>query len=269
MKSKYVTSSPRWNWRLTAHEVAHAMPVLQSAHPALRVEPTPRLGTIRQLAQRCGIRDGTLRTALSRACSSGWLEVADGRYRLGPLSLEEAAAARALLTRTHGYVLGVVLEGEGTDLPGLRELFHRVRFRPLQRSVWVGARTADDRLGAALRRAGLHGSVVVFQADEVDAEARSRLSPLWDLTKRAEELRRFHRQLIAYLTDRRISGQEAAWRCVEAAPIWYRIAIRDEPPFPLDLCNSNYPLDKLNKDWRSHLTSMKEELVALWRTEEQ
>ena len=124
-------------------------------------------------------------------------------------------------------------------------------------------------LGAALRRAGLHGSVVVFQADEVDTEARSRLSRLWGLTERAEELRRFHRQLIAHLTDRRISGQEAAWRCVEAAPIWYRIAIRDEPPFPLDLCDSNYPLDKLNKDWRSHLTAMTEELVALWRTEEQ
>jgi DNA-binding transcriptional regulator PaaX len=244
------------------------MPVLQWVHPGLRAAPAPRLATIRRLAQRCGIRDGTLRTALSRACSIGSLEAADGRYRLGPLSLEQAAAAKALLTRTRGYALGVVLEGERSDLPSLRELFARLGFRPLQRSVWVGARTEHDRLSAALRRAGFGGSVVVFQADEVDADARARLSRLWGLAERAAELRRFHRQLIDYVTQRRISSDEAAWRCVEVAPVWYRVAVQDEPPFPLDLCGADYPLERLNTAWRAHLQSMSRELVALWSSEE-
>lgn len=244
------------------------MPVLQWVHPGLRTAPAPRLVTILHLAQRCGILDGTLRTALSCACSTGSLEVADGRYRLGPLSLEEAAAAKALLTRTRGYTLGIVLEGECSDLPSLRALFPRFGFRPLQRSVWVGARTEHDRLSAALRRAGLGGSVVVFHADEVDADARARLSRLWRLTERVAELRRFHRQLIDCVTERRISRREAAWRCVEVAPVWYRVAVLDEPPLPLDLCGSDYPLERLNAAWRAHLRSMSRELVALWSSEE-
>src|SRR5262245_8636475 len=128
MMAKSVTESFRANWRLTAQEAAHAMPVLQSVHSGLRGAPAPRSSTIRHLAQRWGIRDGTLRTALSRACSTGMLEVADGRYRLGPVSLEQAAAASALLVRTRGYALGVVLEGERSDLPRLHELFVRLGF---------------------------------------------------------------------------------------------------------------------------------------------
>jgi DNA-binding transcriptional regulator PaaX len=244
------------------------MPVLQAVHPGLRGAPAPRVATIRRLAQRCGVRDGTLRTALSRACASGSLEVADGRYRLGPVSLEQAAAAQALRVRSRGYVLGLVLEGERSDLPRLREIFARMGLRPLQRSVWIGARTAEDRLGAALRRAGLAGSVLVFQADEVDAEARARLARLWRLAERAARLRGFHRQLLGYLSEAHIGAREAAWRCVQAAPVWYRVAVHDEPPFPLDLTGPDYPLERLNADWRAHLRSMTRELVELWRSEE-
>ncbi|MDQ0465016.1 DNA-binding transcriptional regulator PaaX [Caulobacter ginsengisoli] len=264
--TKDVTSSTP-DWRLTAQEAAHAMPVLQSVHPDLSAAPAPRLATIRQFAQRCGVRYGALRTALSRACAAGSLEIADRRYRLGPLSLEEAAAARALRTRTHGYTLCVVLEGEVDDLPRLRELLVRVGFRPFQRSIWVGARTTDDRLGLALQRAGLAGSVVVFHTDEVDAGARDRLSGLWGLPERAAVLRQFHGQLIAYLTEPGIGAEEAAWRCVQAAPVWYRIVVRDEPPFPLDLCGPDYPRDGLNAAWRAHLASMAGPLTALWGLE--
>jgi DNA-binding transcriptional regulator PaaX len=244
------------------------MPVLQFVHPGLKAAPAPRLATIRHLAQRCRVQDGTLRTALSRACSSGSLKLADGRYRLGQLSLEEAAAASALLARARGYTIAVVLEGEGADLPRLRELLPRLGFRAFQRSVWIGARTADDRLGPALRQAALGGSVVVFQAEEVDATARARLSELWDLKRRTKELQKFHRHLIDYLTEPRLGEREAAWRCVEAAPVWYRVAVRDEPPFPLDLCRADYPLERLNSDWRKHLGSMTRSLVDLWTSED-
>ena len=106
---------------------------------------------------------------------------------------------------------------------------------------------------------------MVFHADEVDAEARTRLSRLWELDARATTLRRFQRQLVAHLSDRRITATEAAWRCVEAAPIWYRVALHDEPPFPLDLCGADYPLEGLNDAWRTHLHAKSEALVALWK----
>jgi DNA-binding transcriptional regulator PaaX len=268
MNANDVTPGYRASWQLTPQEVAHAMPVLQAVHPGLLAAPAPRLSTIRHLARRWGIRDGTLRTALSRACSNGSLEASAGRYRLGPASREEVASAKGLLARTRGYVLGVVLEGEQADLPRLRELFVRLGFRSLQRSVWVGARTADERLTAALRSAGLQGSVLVFACDEVDAAARVRLSAVWRLAGRAEDLRRVHAQVMDYLADPGIGAREAAWRCVEVAPAWYRVAIRDEPPFPLDLRGPDYPLDRLTGDWAAHLESMTPALVDLWRSEE-
>ncbi|MCI3134727.1 hypothetical protein [Phenylobacterium aquaticum] len=240
------------------------MPVLQSVHPALRQAPAPRLSAIRPLAERCGVRDGALRTALSRACAAGSLEVVDGRYRLGPASREEAAAARALMARISGYTLCVVLEGEAADLPALRDLFARYGFRPLQRSVWVGARTTEDLIGPALRRTGLAQGVIVFRADEVDPGARDRLSAIWGLRARTTELRQFHRQLLDYIDAADLAPAEAAWRCVQAAPTWYRIAVQGEPPFPRDLCGADYPLDALNAAWRARVAALDRELVDLW-----
>lgn len=240
------------------------MPVLQHAHPGLRSAPAPRLATLRGLAQRHDIRDGALRTALSRACASGSLALADG-YRLGPRSLEEAATARALLARRRGYVLAVVAEGADSDLAPMRGVFARLGFRPLQRSVWIGARTMEDRLSAGLKQEGLAGSVLVFQAEEVDADTRARLADLWRLPERVAALQTFHRDLAAHLTANGLSPTEAAWRCVEAAPVWYRVAVREEPPFPLDLCGEDYPLEPLNAFWRAHLQSMTRDLVALWK----
>ena len=257
MVDKYVT------WQLTAQEAAHAMPVLQWVHPGLRDAPAPRLALIRRLAARCGVRDGALRTALSRACAAGSLQTEASRYRLGPQSVEETEAARALLDRRRGYALAVAPEGAGTDLPALREVFERLGFRPLQRSVWIGARTADDRLSAALARVGLTGAATVFQADEVDVDARTRLGALWRLEDRIERLREFKAALTGYLTEPG-APEEAAWRCVQAAPVWYRVAVREEPPFPLDLIGPDYPLDPLNTAWRAHLEAMTPQLLALW-----
>src|SRR3954471_2720272 len=99
MKRNSVTESFTTEWPITAQEAAHALPVLQSMVPELRDLPAPRLGMIRLLAQRRGLQDGALRPALSRACSSGSLRLDEGRYRLGPISLEQASAAKALVAR--------------------------------------------------------------------------------------------------------------------------------------------------------------------------
>jgi DNA-binding transcriptional regulator PaaX len=133
--------------------------------------------------------------------------------------------------------------------------------------MWVGARTVEDRLSVALRQAGFEASVVVFHCDEVDAGARARLAGLWNLTDRAVQLRNFHHRLFAYIAAADIDRHESAWRCVEAAPIWYRIAVQDEPPFPIDICASDYPLEALNQAWRNHLESMTEHLTELWAEE--
>lgn len=246
-------------------ETAHAMPVLQWAHGGLRREPPPNLALMRRLARRCDVSDGALRTALSRACAVGALEVSEGGYRLGPLALEEAASARALRRRRPGYVLAVVMEGVGPgQLSQVREVFLRLGFRPLQRSVWIGARTEEERLAPALAASGLGKLALVFQSDEVDEATRRRLVEIWGLRERAAALSAFHAQLFGYLNAPGLAPREAAWRCVETAPVWYRTVVRDEPPFPLDLCGPDYPLAALNADWSAHLERMTEPLVELW-----
>lgn len=240
------------------------MPVLQSVHPGLRTLVPPGLARVRQLAERCGVRDGALRTALSRACAAGSLACVGGRYVLGPASIEQADAARAMMQRVRGYSVAVVQEGDDLDVRALRDLLGRVGFRPLQRSVWIGARTTDDRLGAALRRARLDRSVLVFHADEVDAGARARLAAAWQLDERRAELTDFHRLLMRFLAPPGLDADEAAWRCIEAAPVWYRVAVLGEPPFPLDLCGADHPLDRLNAEWGARLEATTDGLAHVW-----
>ncbi len=263
-----VTRRYRSTWPLNATEVAHAIPVMLAAHPGLRDLPAPRLATIRQLAQRWGVRDGALRTALSRACSSGSLEHAEGRYRLGPLSIEAADAARALLTRRPGYTLVLVGEGERLDMPALRALLTAFGFRNLQRSTWIGARTEEGGLRPALERAGFGDGVMVFQCDEVDPATRERLVQLWAPGDRAAELRAFHRLIGDYVDAAAGDDTEHAWRHVEVTPVWYRIAILEEPPFPLELLGPDYPLEQLRKDWTARLQSVTTALVSLWPPED-
>lgn len=255
-------------WRLTAHEVAHALPVLQWLHAGLRSSPPPRLATIRALAERHRIADGTLRTALSRACASGTLTSTDGRYRIGPVSIEQAASARALRTRAPGYTLAVISEGKQRELALLKVELTRLGFRPLQRSIWVGARTREARLRPALNRAHLANAVLIFDTLEVDGASRARLTKLWDLDARARVLRAFHASLMSWVTGLRLGDHEAAWRTVEAAPTWYRVTVGEEPPFPLALCGADYPLGRLNAAWRAHLARMTPALIAMWSSME-
>ena len=243
----------RARYGLTAVEVAHAMPVLRHVHPDLQRWPGPDLASIRHLAGRSGVRDGAVRTALSRGCAAGTLELVGSRYRLGPTSIEQAAAARAMLSRTSGYLVVVVSEGEEFDVRAVRDVLTRQGLRPLQRSVWIGARTVDDRLTPALRRCGLLSAVLVFHSDEIDQGAQDRLRQLWGLVERRAALRDFHRCLLSFVTDVRATDDELAWRCIEAAPVWYRIAILDEPPFPLPLIGPDHPLEQLNTDWSAAL----------------
>lgn len=253
---------------LNATEVAHAIPVMMSSHPGLRDLPAPRLATIRQLARRWGVRDGALRTALSRAASAGSLEHVDGRYRLGPLSIEAADAARALLTRRPGYTVVLIGEGTRVDLPALRSLLTTFGLRSLQRSCWIGARTETDLLRPALARAGFDDGVMVFRCDDVDDATRERLVDLWGVEERAAHLRQFHRLIRDYVGAAEHDRLEHAWRHIEVTPVWYRIAILDEPPLPLELLASDDPLEHLRTDWTARLQSITDALVQLWPPED-
>ena len=54
---------------------------------------------------------------------------------------------------------------------------------------------------------------------------------------------------------------EIAWRCVEASPVWYRIAVLDEPPFPLSLSEADHTLERLNTDWSTAIRDAAPALV--------
>jgi hypothetical protein len=103
---------------------------------------------------------------------------------------------------------------------------------------------------------------LVLRCDEVDGATRDRLLDLWSIEDRVRDLILFKHQLDARLREPGISDEEAEWRCVEAAPAWYRVVVQVEPPFPLDLLDTGCPLAAVNESWRMALTAVEPALVA-------
>jgi phenylacetic acid degradation operon negative regulatory protein len=139
-----------------------------------------------------GISDNNLRVALTRLRRAGLVEVgARGRYRIGTAAdvLHRQVAgwrtAEARVRRWDGAWIGVV---EGTvpgaaarrrrdralGLLGLRPLAARVQVRP--DNLVGGAARAREHL----TKLGLEPDAVVVRMDELDSDARSRLTTAWD-----------------------------------------------------------------------------------------
>ena len=75
--------------------------------------------------------------------------------------------------------------------------------------------------------------------------------------------RAFEHDLFRYLSQSE-QWREVAWRCLECAPIWYRVTILEEPPFPLALLPEGYPMAELQRRWTAHLAGARDAIVRLW-----
>lgn len=186
------------------------------------------------LADRFGIREGTVRTALSRMVASGDLEVDDARYRLtGRLmerQREQDSGRRAVDTEWDGAWWTVIV---GSDR---RTVAERRSFR----TSMEGARMAELRPDIWLRPANVpepprHPEVLVLRGALDCDDVPDLVATLWPLADIEQRAVRLKRALVAYrpvIDSADGDASLAATFTVAAAAVRF---LRVEPQLPVEL----------------------------------
>jgi phenylacetic acid degradation operon negative regulatory protein len=230
--------------RMTARSVV--LSVLLGAHPAWA-----SAAELIRLTNDFGIREATLRVALTRMVSAGDLiRSADG-YRLADRLLarqrRQDDAMRPKLRPWRGYWTTVIVTSVGTDprtRAALRTTLHDKRFRELREGVWMRPDNLEVDLDAELR-----ARVRIVQArDDAPAELAGQL---WDLPSWA---RTGHR-LLAEMSE----ATNVPARFVVAAAIVRHLLI--DPVLPSELLPADWPGARLRaayNDFAAELTERRD-----------
>jgi len=213
---------------LTARSVV--LSVLLGAHPAWATA-----AELLRLTSDFGIREPTLRVALTRMVSTGDLVRSDDGYRLsGRLLARQRRQDDALNPATRDWDGGwitVVVTTVGTDArtrAALRTALQNNRFGELREGVWLRPDNLDAELPAIARR-----RVRVLRAhDDNPAELAHQL---WDLPDWSKTGHRLLREMNA---ARDIPGQ-----FVSAAAMVRHLLV--DPVLPAGLLPADWPADRL------------------------
>jgi phenylacetic acid degradation operon negative regulatory protein len=230
--------------RMTARSVV--LSVLLGAHPAWA-----SAAELIRLTNDFGIKETTLRVALTRMVSAGDLiRSADG-YRLSERLLarqrRQDNAMRPQLRPWHGCWTTVIVTGVGTDprtRAALRTTLHDKRFGELREGVWMRPDNLELDLDAQLR-----ARMRIVQAR--DDEPAELAAQLWDLPSWG---RTGHR-LIAEMSD----ATDVPARFVVAAAIVRHLLT--DPVLPAELLPTDWPgapLRAAYNDFAAELTERRD-----------
>jgi phenylacetic acid degradation operon negative regulatory protein len=214
--------------RMTARSVV--LSVLLGAHPAWA-----SAAELIRLTSDFGIKESTLRVALTRMVSAGDLVRSADGYRLSDRLLarqrRQDDAMRPPLRRWRGYWTTVIVTSVGTDArtrAALRTTLHHKRFGELREGVWMRPDNLELDLDAEVR-----ARVRIVQVrDDAPAELADQL---WDLPSWA---RTGHR-LLAELSG----ATDIPARFVVAAAIVRHVLT--DPVLPDELLPADWPGTRL------------------------
>jgi phenylacetic acid degradation operon negative regulatory protein len=232
--------------RMTARSVV--LSVLLGAHPAWA-----SAAELVRLTSDFGIKEATLRVALTRMVSAGDLiRSADG-YRLSERLLarqrRQDDAMRPQLRPWHGHWTTVIVTSVGTDprtRAALRTTLHNKRFGELREGVWMRPDNLELDLGAQLR-----ARVRIVQArDDAPAELAGQL---WDLPSWA---RTGHR-LLAEMSK----ATNVPARFVVAAAIVRHLLI--DPVLPTELLPRDWPGARLRSAYNDFAAELTERRAGI------
>lgn len=219
---------PKTLARMTARSVV--LSVLLGAHPAWA-----NAAELIRLTSDFGIKESTLRVALTRMVSAGDLiRSADG-YRLSDRLLarqrRQDAAMRPRVQPWRGYWTTVIVTSVGTDARTravLRTMLHDKRFGELREGVWMRPDNLDLELDTEVR-----ARVRIVKArDDAPAELAGQL---WDLPGWACTGHR--------LLDEMAAAGDVPGRFVVAAAIVRHLLT--DPMLPAELLPADWPGEKL------------------------
>jgi phenylacetic acid degradation operon negative regulatory protein len=176
--------------RLTARSVV--LSVLLGAHPAWATVPE-----LLRLTSDFGIREPTLRVALTRMVSGGDLVRSDDGYRLSDRLLarqrRQDEALHPVARDWDGTWITVIVTVMGTDARtrgALRSALQDNRFGELREGVWMRPDTLDGMVPALIR-----GRVRVLRAADDNSAELAR--QLWDLPGWSKAGHRLLREMAA------------------------------------------------------------------------
>ena len=210
--------------RLTARSVV--LSVLLGAHPAWATVPE-----LLRLTSDFGIREPTLRVALTRMVSGGDLVRSDDGYRLSDRLLarqrRQDEALHPVARDWDGTWITVIVTVMGTDARtrgALRSALQENRFGELREGVWMRPDTLDGMVPAVIR-----GRVRVLRAADDNSAELAR--QLWDLPGWSKTGHRLLREMAA---AKDIPGRFA----VAAAIVRHLLA---DPVLPAGLLPADWP----------------------------
>lgn len=216
--------------RMTARSVV--LSVLLGAHPAWATA-----ADLLRLTADFGIREATLRVALTRMVSTGDLVRSDDGYRLSDRLLarqrRQDGALHPVTREWDGTWVTIVVTAVGTDArarAALRTALSHSRFAELREGVWLRPDNLVQELPGET-----HGRVRVLRArDEASADLAS---VLWNL---ADWSRTGHRLLTEMTCATDIPGRFA----VAAATVRHLLT---DPVLPAELLGVDWPADRLRE----------------------
>jgi phenylacetic acid degradation operon negative regulatory protein len=225
--------------RMTARSVV--LSVLLGAHPAWA-----SAAELIRLTSDFGIKEATLRVALTRMVSAGDLVRSADGYRLADRLLarqrRQDDAMRPQLRPWRGYWTTLIVTSIGTDArtrAALRTTLHHKRFGELREGVWM----RPDNLELDLAEED-HARVRIMQArDDDPAELAGQL---WDLPSWA---RTGHR----LLTDMSDATDVPAGFVVAAAMVRHLLT---DPVLPEELLPADWPGSRLRAAYNDFATEL-------------
>jgi DNA-binding transcriptional regulator PaaX len=235
--------------------------------------PYPSLNGIRDFAAYCGIRDGAVRTALSRAHAEGAVRIyLDSgkvvRYRLVESRMEMGLTVSGRQNRPEGFIIAVFsfATEEEPARAKVRETLKYYGFKKLAQNTYINGRIETAGLKKVMRAFGLEKNLYLFDCPSVDdADLIEKILSVFEIGKRNRFLQKFHRDLADFLEEKNLDAEEIVHRMYYAGPVHWTICRVDEPPFPPKYLPADYPLDSILRLYEGMLRKHGKTLVTHYR----
>jgi DNA-binding transcriptional regulator PaaX len=245
----------RRKYPLSARETAYTPMIIRDGFGADSSLPYPSLNGIRDFARYCGIKDGAIRTALSRGKAEGDLQTFTDekktvRYRITGAMLEMGKTVTGRPNQPEGFIVAVFsfTADAVAERAKVRETLKYYGFKKLAQNTYVNGRIETGGLKDAMRKFGLEKNLYLFDCPDVDdVELMQKIRSVFEIEKRKKYLHGFYRDLAAFLTVENLEREEIVHRISYAGPVYWTICYVDEPPFPAKHLPEDYPLSTITR----------------------
>lgn len=229
--------------------------------------PETTLKGIRDLAHYAGIADGAVRTTLSREKAAGLIESykeSDGitRYRM---AMRQFDMGRATIDRENkqGFILAVFsfTTNEVSERSAVRLTLKNYGFRKLAQNTYINGEIETSGLVSAMKEFGLEKNLYLFHCPDIDDPVLiEKILLLFDIPGRSNELKNFFQDMRSFLTERGITGDEAARRILYLAPLHYEIGHVNEFPIPAKYLPPDYALKDIHQFYHNFIYNHRAQL---------